>query len=100
MQPLEDHTWNLDSLDNYQFAGGAVIPLESGFPRFVLLKNGGEKVRVITVLLGSGYCDFVVLKRNGEMFQFGITECITPEDYVEHMYNQRDVLHDMEGPSI
>jgi hypothetical protein len=68
-----------------------VSPLESGFPRFVSLKNGGEKVRVISVVSGSGFYDFVILKRNGEMFQVGITECIAPSDYVQFMFDQRDI---------
>lgn len=68
------------------------VPLDSGFPRFVVLKNNEEKVRVISVLTGTGYCEFVALRRNGEMFQVGIAECIAPEGYVEFMFSQRDVL--------
>lgn len=69
-----------------------VVPLKNGFPRFVVLKNGGEKVRVITVLAGSGYCDFVVLRGNGEIVQTSISECVAPEDYVEHMFGQQDTV--------
>jgi hypothetical protein len=94
----------LDSLSNpslqelqYGSLDSFVPVSDNGLPSFVFIKNGGEKVRVIMMLSGSGYCDLVVLKRNGEMFQIGIAECIAPADYVDYMFDQRDLVR---GPAI
>lgn len=73
---------------------------KKGFPRFVKLKNDGEKVRVITSIFGSGFFDLLVLRRNGEMFQIGITECVAFDDYVSYMFNQQDALVFPQNPHL